>query len=373
MPAHNATARRSVLTGTIFLTAILALLLAVGVSSAPAKRASVPSGFFGMVNQNASSPADMKRMEGGGVEFLRLPLPWDQVQTTRNGPLNWSYIDSQVKHAAEAGVKVLPFIYSSPGWLTSKYTKLPVASSKQISAWKTFMKAAVRRYGPNGDFWSTKNGNVPPSTTQPIRVWQIWNEVNFHYFAEPVSPTNYAKLLKVTKPALRSVDPKAKIMLSGLYGSPNGSSRKAMDADKFLARLYAARAKPNFDSVALHPYSPTTHQLKLLVTGFRKVLTRNGDRGTPMNITELGWGSDSATVFGKGSLGGQARQLKSGYSYLIKARRKLNLRSVYWFSWRDMPKSTPTCNFCYRSGLFKSGTGFKAKPAWNAFRSFSGG
>lgn len=371
MSAGIETSGRSFLAGLITLSAVLVLSLTIGVSAAPAKRASVPSGFFGMVNQEASSPADISQMERGGVEFLRLPVPWDQIQTTKTGDYNWSYTDSQVRNAAEGGLKVLPFIYASPSWLTSKYTKLPIANSNQITAWKTFLKAAVNRYGPGGDFWTTEDGNTPPTVTTPIRVWQIWNEVNFHYFAEPVSPTNYAKLLRISKSALKSEDPSAKIMLSGLYGSPKGSAKRAMSADKFLARLYAAGAAPNFDSVALHPYSPTTSQLRLLVKGFRNVMMRNGGRSTPMNITELGWGSDSATAFGKGSPSGQAKQLKSGYSYLIDNRRSLNLRSVYWFSWRDMPKSMVTCNFCYQSGLFKAGSGFKAKPAWNAFRAFS--
>ena len=34
----------------------------------------------------------------------------------------------------------------------------------------------------------------------PIRTWQVWNEANFFYFAYPVSPSSYARLLKPTRP-----------------------------------------------------------------------------------------------------------------------------------------------------------------------------
>ena len=52
------------------------------------------------------------------------------------------------------------------------------------------------------------------------------------------------------------------------------------------------------------------------------------------------------------------------YTYLLANRNKLDLKQVYWFSWKDLPDS---CTFCDSVGLFRYGPKFKPKPAWRAF------
>ena len=63
-------------------------------------------------------------------------------------------------------------------------------------------------------------------------------------------------------------------------------------------------------------------------------------------------------------------QLRRSYRYLLGNRRRLNLKQVYWFSWKDIPGS---CNFCDSVGLFRKGVRLKPKPAWRAFVGLSGG
>jgi hypothetical protein len=55
---------------------------------------------------------------------------------------------------------------------------------------------------------------------------------------------------------------------------------------------------------------------------------------------------------------------------LIATRHRLNLKSTYWFSWKDIQGD---CNFCDSVGLFREGSGFKPKPAWHAFVALTGG
>ena len=207
----------------------------------------------------------------------------------------------------------------------------------------------------------------------PVRTWQVWNEANFFYFTYPVVPADYVRLLKASHQVIKQEDPGAKVMLSGLYGSPPSQPKRAMKSWQFLEKLYDLGAKGYFDSVAIHPYTPDTQQLELLLERVRKTLDQNGAKGTPIDVTEIGWGSDRKTAFGKGSTQAQARQLTSGLSYLIGKRRKLGIRSAYWFAWKDMPQNVKTCNFCYSSGLFYSGAGLRPKPAWDAFVRITGG
>ena len=86
----------------------------------------------------------------------------------------------------------------------------------------------------------------------------------------------------------------------------------------------------------------------------------------------MGWGSENnfqQVAFEQG-IQGQVKQLRDSYGYLLENRNRLNLKQVYWFSWKDMPDS---CNFCDSVGLFRDGATFKPKPAWRAFVGLTGG
>jgi polysaccharide biosynthesis protein PslG len=363
------------------LGVVLIVLTFLGTGNAfAAKRAAVPAGFFGAITQSEMTPADAERLARGGNEMMRLPVQWHVVQPSP-GVFNWSPIDAFVATAARAGMGVLPFLYDSPRWVASSVTTIPVRNARQAQAWRQFVSAAVDRYGPRGSFWVENGpGSEAPVPRRPIRNWQIWNESNFHYFASPVSPAQYSKLLVASSRAIKSRDPGAKIMISGLYGSPRDIPGRAMKSWKYLQRLYRLKANRHFDIVAVHPYTPNTSQLNLLMNRVRGVMVRNGDRSARLAITEIGWGSDRKTVFGKGTPAAQASQLGSAYTAMIRRRRALNLSSIYWFAVQDLPAATVTCNFCYSTGLFRArplgadpDRPLVAKPAWNQYVRFSGG
>lgn len=345
----------------------LVLLLSPGLSNASA--ASAPRSFFGMMSIEQVTGADTSRMASGGVSTYRFPMSWDSVQAGPGSGFAWGGIDATLVATSSAGLRVLPILAATPKGFASKYTTLPINSNLQRKGWADFLRAAIARYGPQGEFWR-ENPDLPKL---PIRTWQVWNEANFFYFTEPVVPGNYLKLLKASHKVIKQADPGAKVMMSGLYGSPPNQPKRSMKSWQFLEKLYKMGARPYFDSVAIHPYVPNTTQLELILEKVRSTMNRYGARKTPIDVTEIGWGSDSATAFGKGSTKGQAQQLTSGLDYLIRSRNKLGIRSAYWFAWKDMPRTVETCNFCYSSGLFYAGAGLRAKPSWNAFVKMTGG
>jgi len=369
-------------------------------TTTPASAASTParpaqgSGFFGMAPQTALTEKDVKYMKAGGVESIRWPMPWASIQPTRRGGYNWTQFDPVVELAASQGIQVLPFLYATPRWLAKKQTTLPVANAAQRKAWVAFLKAAVERYGPGGTFWvehspatiraekeKEAKGPVyelpgarllPIAKPVPIKTWQVWNEANFFYFAYPVDPIAYAKLVKLSSPAIKSVQPGAKVILTGLFGEPNAGAKRGMPSYEFLEKLYSVRGiKSYFDGIALHPYAIDSEMLEELVERFHEVTVTNHDR-VPLYITEMGWGSQNdfhINAFEHG-VRGQVEELKAAYTYLIANRSRLDLKQVYWFSWKDLPES---CAFCDSVGLFKSGAGFRAKPSWRAFVQFTHG
>ena len=348
--------------------AFFPLLLILAVLLAPASAQAMPRGFFGIVPQTSIDGEDLARMQAGGVETLRLPLPWSSIQRSPRSGYSWEGMDFVVAEAAEHRIEILPVLGTSPSWATGSWRRMPVDSGRQRRAWTEFVRAAVERYGRGGEFWAEHGpGSAEPLPPTPIRAWQIWNEENFFYFVKPVSPARFARLLAITRPAVKGADPRAEIVLGGLFGSPRQRLPRAMDATDFLRVLYRSRGvKANFDAVALHPYAADVTELRRQVEEVRATMASHGDRRSGLYITEMGWGSayNPRTVAFEVGLQGQARELRSAYAYQLANRARLRLRQVDWFTWKDLPGS---CNFCDSSGLFRQGVRFKPKPAWRAF------
>jgi len=337
---------------TIALLALAAALLA------PAAAQALPRGFFGIAPQTPLSDTDTAYMKAGGIGSVRWPINWATVQPTKNGEFDWSSVDPAIEAARRRGLQVLPFIYGVPSWIAHKQTTLPVGSARARSAWLTFVRAAVERYRSRG-----------------IHTWQVWNEANFFYFAYPVSPSSYARLLKPTYREIKADDPSAKVVLSGLFGAPDEGGKRGMDAADFLAALYRVPGiKSFFDAVALHPYAFHVEDLEELTDELREVVVDNRDPGAALYVTEMGWGSqnDPNVVAFEQGIQGQARELRQAYRFLIANRHRLNLKGTYWYSWKDNPEYT-ACSFCDSVGLFRAGAKFHPKPAWRAFVALSGG
>jgi hypothetical protein len=361
---------------------ILPLLALLTALLAPAAAQALPRAFFGIAPQTTLTDTDASYMKAGGIGSVRWPINWSLVQPKAKGDYDWSSVDPAVEVAARRGLTVLPFLYGTPRWVAHKVTTLPIDNARARGAWLAFVEAAVKRYGPEGEFWAGHDPTVAgvnyvPAVPRalPIRTWQVWNEANFFYFAYPASPTRYARLLKPTYTTIKRADPTAKVILSGLFGNPDPSGSRGMDATKFLAALYRVPGiKRYFDAVALHPYAFHVEDLEELTEGLREVVLENHDPSAALYITEMGWGSqnDPNVVAFEQGIGGQARELRGAYRYLIANRHRLNLKGTYWYSWKDNPEYV-ACNFCDSVGLFRSGASFRPKPAWHAFVALTGG
>lgn len=354
--------------------AIAAAGIALPASGAGGSPLTAPRSFFGIAPQTALTETDAEYMRAGGIGSVRWPLPWSGVQPTARGGYQWGGFDEVVKTAARQDLQVLPFIYSTPAWLSPKYTTLPVDSLRERTAWSAFVRAAVERYGPRGQFWREhRPGSAEPVPKTPIRTWQIWNEANFFYFAYPVSPNRYAQTLEIAHQAVKSVDPGATVLLSGLFGDPDQGGLRGMPAVEFLEALYRVPGiKSDFDAIALHPYAVDAETLAELTEGIREVALDNHDPSAGIYVTEMGWGSQNdfqQDAFEQG-IRGQVKQLSASYEFLLENRYRLNLKGVYWFTWKDI---TGSCNFCDSTGFFRVGDSLEAKPAWHAFVGLTGG
>lgn len=345
--------------GTAILLAALVVAAltpgSAGVASAAPPRGVVPPEFFGVVPQGPLGAADWGRMQGV-VETLRIPVYWSECEPAP-GVYDFGTVDAVVGAAARHGIRVQPFVYGSPAWLTPDRAR-PPSSTRARSAWAAFLRALVGRYGSRGEFWRGR------PEREPILLWQVWNEPNFLLFWHPrPSPRAYARLLHVSAAAIRGADPRARIVLAGV--APVSAGIKTWI---FLRRLFRVPGvRHDFDLVALHPYSATLSELEYQVRMVRGAMAGAGLAARQLLVSEVGVASQgeypSAFVEGPD---GQARFLRVAYARLLQMRHRWRIAGIDWFTWKDEAKPDPNCAFCQGAGLLDLDG--RPKPAWWSLR-----
>lgn len=329
----------------ISLVALAALVLL------PSARAeAVGSPFHGIVPQGQLTPEDYDLIARGNIGNVRIPVRWGAVQPTMDTPIedwDWSALDEQVDQLAILGARMLPVISGG----APEGANTPPTDSASRRGFARFAAALAARYGRNGD------------ALTPITEWQVWNEQNGRAFwrARP-NVRAYAKILKAVSRRIKREDPRAKIVLGGMFATPSGNG--AITSWRYLRKLYGIRgAKKAFDLVAVHPYSPNLFGTKYQIRRIRRVMNRHGDRRARLRVTEIGWGSKRGGHDLNKGRRGQARMLTRAFRMIHKKRRTWRIKGVHWFSLAD---GNVNCPICESSGL-ATATGEK-KPAWRAFR-----
>jgi hypothetical protein len=324
------------------------LLAAPPAGSSPTSRPAVP--FFGVSPQTELSSGDLRKMARLSLT-LRIPFLWSEVESQR-GVYDFSLLDRAVGGAAAEGIRVLPIVTASPGWMAGD-PRVPPLAGAGARAWSTFLRVLVSRYGPQGIFWTNRKAK------QPIRRWQIWNEPNFTVFWRRPSPRRYVDLLHRSAATIWAVDPGAQIVAGGLAPVEGG-----LRPWEFLRRMYRVPgARDAFDIAALHPYAISVRGLEYELRAVRRVMARARDGAKPLLVTELGVASAgvASDPFDKG-LRGQAHFLEGAYRLMLENRHRWRLGGAYWFTWKDIETSDHNCVFCRFAGLFDSEG--EPKPAW---------
>jgi len=345
--------------------ALLGLPACAGAVVPPASVSRVPSDFVGISPQSALTEADLDLMERAGLRSVRLPLFWSHVEAADPflAEPDWDGFDRAVALAARHGIRAFPFVWGAPPWLAAGEQLEPVDSAFQRQAWASFLRRAVERYGWRGSFW-WENPELP---FLPICRWEIWNEPNIVTFGS-ADPERFAQLVRISGRVLHRSDPGAQLILGGFFGRPLQVPPN-LPSGQFLSRLYRARGvKRWFDGVALHPYVAQARAMRGQIENLRRVMRRHGDGGTPLFITELGWGSDSFESRWERGFVGQAEELDRALTMLAVNRRRWRIAGVWWFSWIDVAGA---CQFCDSAGLLNQRR--EGKPSWYVFNAWTGG
>lgn len=332
---------------------VMAVCLMAPASSSAASH--VPFNFVGIVADSTSLDpfryeSQLDSMVEQGVGSVRFQLNWaaaqwherwsqvrkrDRSQYTDEGgvPTYWGTTDRLFGAMAERHLNPLPIVLNAPPWDSAapgypsqSYAAVPY----KFGPYARFVAAIARRYGHGGSFWDEH----PELEPRPITQIQIWNEPNIRPFWN-TRPWDgrYVGLLRASHKAIKRVDPGIKVVFGGL-------SRDAWDA---LDQLYRAGAHGAFDVVAVHPFTRHVSGLVPILKRVRRVMSRNGDGGKKLDVTEMSWPS----ARGKTDIGQdisvtpkqQAKNLTNAFKLLASKRKALRLSQVYWFTWLTYDKS----------------------------------
>jgi hypothetical protein len=344
---------------------LAALLLALAPAAASAR---VPRGFMGMVagaevaHHPERVPGQVARMARNGVQSVKAEFNWARMER-EEGTIDWSETDALVAAAAVRHLSLLPTVVGAPAWTSGPLaTQEGVHHPRDPSDYGRFLRQLIGRYGPHGSFWTAN----PDISKKPIRAWEVWNEPDIPYYWHAPWVNDYVALLRSAHRAVKRADPGAKVVLAGL-------TNRSWDD---LNRLYRAGAKPYFDVASIHPYTQRPANAVRTVRLLRDVMRRHHDAHTPVWVTELSWTSGKRHMSGTHTLQpyflnttprGQAAKLRAGYLDLARARHRLNIRRIYWYTWLSQDES-PNYPFDWSGLLSVHGDAISAKPALAAYR-----
>ncbi len=243
-------------------------------------------------------PHTLDWLARAGIRWVRLRLPWDQVEPAR-GEFAWSRWDAVFSTlASQPGLQVVVVLDGSPAWARSPVdANNPLAPPHERADFGAFAAAVARRYGGY------------------LRYYQIWDEPNIapHWGARPADPLDYLGLLREAAVQIRAADPDAWIVLAALAPTTEPGGANLSDL-AFLDALYRLAARAWFDVVAVQPYGFSEGPEAPADPGrlnfgraalLYEVALCHGDAAVPLWATSFGWNALPADWSGQPSPWGQ--------------------------------------------------------------------
>jgi hypothetical protein len=347
-------------------TTLAALLIAL-FAAAPTAAAKLPPGFVGITSEDVFAgdsdyrATNLSAQSAIGVQLLRQTFNWSQIEKAP-GVYDLSFYDTYVAQASAHGVRILPILFNAPSFHVSRRSGRAACPPRSNASFADFAQALVRRYGPAGTLWAER----PEIPKNPVTAWQIWNEPNLAiYWCNKPNAKRYVAMLRTVGKAIKKVDRRAEIVTAGLPDSGLGGSVRLA---KYLHQVYRAGGKSAFDTLAINSYAKDQRQLKSLLTSVRRLMNRRKDRRAPIWITEMGWGDKGPKSRFIVGAKGQAKRITKSFALIKEQRRRLRLRGIVYFSWRDGPPYPPKYKdqWGLHTGLLKING--SRKPAYSAFK-----
>lgn len=181
----------------------------------------------------------------------------------------WQRWDQIVEVASAAGIELVPVVDLTPTWASGVATTTtagPNAPPLSASYYGDFMLALATRYRGR------------------IRYWELGNEPDDLHSWSGTIQQHVDLRMKPGYAAVKSVDPRAQVILGGLALSTH------MDA------VYAAGGGGYFDVGNVHAYYIAAAADGTALQQVRGAMNANGDAAKPLWLTEFGYATHASTT-----------------------------------------------------------------------------
>lgn len=263
-----------------------------------------------------------------GVDWVKIDVPWAEIEAAQ-GIFDFSALDATVAAMELEDVNILLNIYAAPAWSRTSYTEK--------------LNSQMREYGgppENFDHFATFMANLATRYARIVDAYEIWKSPNLlKYWTVPVYEQEpeltadgdygfpdavqlgaqyYLPLLKVGYETIKSHDPEALVISGGLAPVGFSDDYNSIDTGSFLRNMLEAGAAEYSDAIgavfsasAVPPtleccdkppgvdshYESFLQYFPELMEFYDEVLAENGLAGTPIVVTQVGWGtSEGANI-----------------------------------------------------------------------------
>jgi polysaccharide biosynthesis protein PslG len=224
------------------------------------------------------SNATLDKAVRGGFKIIRVDLQWAEVEQVK-GQYNWSTYDGFVSGLKVRGLRPMFILdFNNPLYNPSKDYMDAVDTPQEISGFKNFAVAAVKRY----------------QSANPI--WEIYNEPNRPQFWSNPDPLEYVNLVKATAPAMRQANPSVYIIGPALGHDPNANPDSIDKVDYvYLAKTFKAGLLNYIDAVSIHPYPDGQPEYAFgIYSKVRSLINAYAPAGKRYPIISSEWGYTTA-------------------------------------------------------------------------------
>lgn len=292
--------------------------------------------------------SDLGAAHDAGLEWIRFPWSWADTQPTGPDDWHWGLTDRIMAAAQAAGERVIFKPEGSPCWAHPSVpcsTLGPVPPDPAyLPQWQAYIRAVVARYG------------------SAIAGVEVWNEENtIPNWMAPISPVRFVGLLKNAYTAVKSVNPRMKVVYGGLSAATETDATH-MEYGQFLQATLAHGAGHYFDALAIHPYvigagPEYLSRVRDLIDSVAQIARDYGRPRVPIWVTEFGYPSGRML-----SEGTQATRIQATLNLLAHTPR--------------VPVAIIHRMFDPSGGAFHYGlldSAGNPKPAYQAVSSWTGG
>lgn len=247
----------------------------------------------------------MRMMEQAGVHWLKVQLPWRDMQPDGPNSRNDEFfrrVEQYLEDASRRGFSVMVSVVKAPGWARTTSAEDGPPDNPQDLA--NFISLVLTEISAD---------DLRPILGDYIDAVEVWNEPNLLREWQGTLPFNGAGYMQLFAPsynAVRAYSSTIAVITGGL--APTSTSGYSVDDRDFLRQMFAAGLASYSDvSIGVHPYSwgnPPDAGCCNAVDGqgwdddphfffadtmrdYRQISANNGRAGMLMWVTELGWAS----------------------------------------------------------------------------------